>query len=375
MKALLLAGERSGELLLLRYARDIVSQYPEIQCYCQISKELYEQHFADMPNMHLLFDASLCHVMGFIEPLKRLPQLLWRRDQICRWIARNRPEYVMGFDSPDFMFPIERYARKKGSYVLHVVSPSVWAWRLGRVQVVGDSADELHVLFDFEKKFYDQTQLHLEHIGHPLLEQIEPQRRQKSIKRLLLLPGSRRSEVATLLPLFLSWARTLRISGRVQEVSIVLAPGMSLPAFTLMRDVIQETDFNTAVSRADFALVCSGTASLQVAAQGCPLAIFYDLPSWKKYLLSWLIATRWVGLPNIIHQSNLVEEFVGDLRERYDEIEKYLEELIDSGHVARLATNVYDKMSNLVTQQKTICLKSLIKKLLQRGLTKLGVAL
>lgn len=374
MKALLLAGERSGELLLVRYVIDMLAAHPMLHCYCQISEELFIQHLASHERAHLLFDAKLCHVMGFIEPLKRLPNLIWRREKICHWISKNRPQYVIGFDSPDFMLPIENYARRKGAYVLHVVSPSVWAWRSGRVRVIEQSANELHLLFDFEKQFYASTSLHLEHVGHPLLDKVEPQERELPIKRLLLLPGSRQSEVDSLLPLFLSWARTLRISGRVDEVAIVLAPGVTPPPYTLMCDIIQESDFDQAVSRADLALVCSGTASLQVAAQGCPLIVFYDIPSWKKYLLSWLVKTKWVALPNIIHQMPLIQEFVGDLSERYYEIELHLQEIIDSHALARSAHHVYDKMQHIVKKQKKICLKSLLKDFLQRGLTKQGVA-
>lgn len=374
MKALLLAGERSGELLLVRYALDMLAEQPTLHCYCQISQELFEQHLSYHARAHLLFDAKLCHVMGVMEPLKRLPNLLWRREKICHWISQHRPQYVIGFDSPDFMLPIESYARLKGSYVLHVVSPSVWAWRPGRVRVIEKSANELHLLFDFEKQFYASTALHLEHVGHPLLDKVQPQERQLPVKRLLLLPGSRQSEVDSLLPLFLSWARTLRITGRVDEVAIVLAQGVTLPPYTLMRDIIQESDFDEAVSRADLALVCSGTASLQVAAQGCPLIVFYDIPSWKKYLLSWLIKTQWIALPNIIHQMPLIQEFVGNLSERYYEIEQYLQEIIDSHTLARSAHNVYDKMQSIVKKQKKICLKALLKNFLQRGLTKQGVA-
>lgn len=374
MKALLLAGERSGELLLARYALDMLDAQPDLHCYCQVSTQIYEQYLASHERAHLLFDATLCHVMGFIEPLKRLPELFWRREKICHWIAANRPQYVIGFDSPDFMLPIESYARSKGSYVLHVVSPSVWAWRSGRTAIIDKSSHELHLLFDFEKKFYAQTSLHLEHVGHPLLDKVTPKQRSLPVKRLLLLPGSRQREIDALLPLFLSWARTLRITGRIEEVAIVLAKGVTPPPFTLMRDIIQEDDFDEAVAKADLALVCSGTASLQVAAQGCPLIVFYDIPSWKKYLLSFLIKTKWVALPNIIHQTQLIEEFVGDLSGRYHEIEDYLQEIIDSKKLARSATILYDKMKDVVKKQKKICLKSLIKNFLQRGLMKPGAA-
>lgn len=374
MKALLLAGERSGELLLVRYVLDMLAEQPNLHCYCQVSHDVFEKHLLGHERAHFLFDASLCHVMGFIEPLKRLPDLIWRREQICHWISKNRPEYVIGFDSPDFMLPIENYARRKGSYVLHVVSPSVWAWRSGRVRVIEQSADELHLLFDFEKQFYANTTLHLEHVGHPLLETVQPEQRQLPVKRLLLLPGSRQTEVDSLLPLFISWARTLKITGRVEEIAIALAPGVSPPPYTLMCDIIEESDFHEAVSRADLALVCSGTASLQVAAQGCPLIVFYDIPSWKKYLLSWFVKTKWVALPNIIHQMPLIQEFIGDLSERYYEIEKHLQDIIDSNTLARSAHDVYDKMQHIVKKQKKICLKSLLKNFLQRGLMKQGVA-
>jgi lipid-A-disaccharide synthase len=341
-----------------------------------MSPQVFEGAFSDYQGRAiLLFDSQVCHVMGFVEPLKRIWPLLKRRYKIYEWIARNRPDYVIGFDSPDFMLPIEYQARRKGAYVAHVVSPSVWAWRKGRTRTVEQSAHELHVLFDFEKKFYEKTSLHIEHIGHPLLNKMQPQKRQTPVKRLLLLPGSRQKEVDSLLPLFLCWARTLKLTGRVQEISLVLAKSVTLPPYTLFHDLIIESDFEAAVAQANLAFVCSGTASLQVAAHACPLVVFYDIAEWKKYLLSWFVTTPWVALPNIIHQKQIVQEFIGDLSARYDEIEQYLQHMIDSQELSRLADHLYDKMTVIVEQQNTICLSSLLKNFLQRGLTKPAAAL
>lgn len=367
MKIVLICTEHSGENLLHQYLGILHQIYPEAHIYCQTSYQRFCEEEWDLnPQIHFLADRSLCSVMGFIEPLKRLYPL-WRRIQFLKKQIKNlKPELVIGFDGPDFCLRIEAFAKQQGSYVIHVVSPSVWAWRPGRVFVVEKSAHEIHHLFAFEKKCYIGTKLKVRHIGHPIIRQIESIPRTKNKPQTLLLAaGSRNKEISVLLPFFIKWAAFLLDKGLICSVVIsrVIEKVDLYPILTDHR-MSYEDSFEKAVMQADFAIACSGTATLEIAAHGCPLLVTYALSSWKKMLLSFFIQTPFIGLPNILAQKEVVPEFLGDMTILEAEILEKLQKSLSEEHYTSLCQAFYDTIKPVMDMEREVCLRTLLERTL-----------
>jgi lipid-A-disaccharide synthase len=369
MNILLACAEQSGEQLLERYLSHLVELFPTATFYCQASKKFQET----FPSVHILFDSELCSVMGFIEPLKRLPSLLARRKAFKKWILEHKPSLFIAFDAPDFFLSLEKFARLHGSYCIHVVSPSVWAWRPGRIKTVAQSANELHVLYHFEKKLYETTPLTVEFIGHPLLNDIISVERTWPVKNILLAPGSRIQEIQQHLPIMLRLAQRLQLEGYVSKLLIAIAPGKDDLVQSYLKDIecpIECLALKDALSQADFALVCSGTASLEIVAQGCPAVIMYNVSSWKLFLLKLIVHTKFIGLPNILLQHSLIQEFIGPLETMYDTLWGSVARLCQQKPYEELARSIRDRMTQLLQDNRQVSLKTILSESVSRVLMK-----
>jgi lipid-A-disaccharide synthase len=363
MKIFLGCCERSGENLLRIYLNHLIKILPNAQFYCQAFSGLKK----DFPNVEVLFDSELANIMGFIEPIKRLPQLILRREAIKKWIDQHKPALFIGFDAPDFLLSIEAYARKQGAYTIHVVSPSVWAWRKNRIKKIVTSMDELHCLYAFEEKYYAHTPLKTKFIGHPLLAQKAPQLRHWPIKKLLLAPGSRDHEIKNHLPFMLKIAQQLKDESVIQEIVVAAAKGKeSIIKQYVASSEIQVETLNEALSCAQFALVCSGTASLEIVADGCPALILYQVPAWKLWCLKHMIHTPYIGLPNILTQQPLVKEFVGPLHTMYNSILTSLKLLSEHNEYQQHARNIQSVMSQLLKENDRPCLQTYLTQIVSQ---------
>jgi lipid-A-disaccharide synthase len=368
MNIVLICTERSGENLLHSYLHCLSSIYPQAHFYCQTSRDRWiSEGYHNKENMHFLSDRSLCTVMGLIDPIKRLWPLYQRMKFLKKTIQHLSPQLVIGFVGPDFCLKIEDFAKQHQSYVVHVVSPSVWAWRSGRIDTVDKSAHELHYLFDFEGSYYQSTQLHLEHIGHPIVRTITPVLRRERPKTLLLAPGSRFKEVHVLLPFFYEMALCLKAMGRIEQIVIAQSDDLPVDLYAPYRDhAIIMTDFYQAIMNSDFAIACSGTATLEIAAHGCPLIVVYPINSWKRYLLSWFIQTPFFALPNIISGFEVCAEFIGNLKNMRKEIMELLGKSLEKERYPKIAATFYDNISQKVHCEKTPCLQQILLSLSSR---------
>lgn len=340
MKVFIGVNEKSGEHLLLRMIEVINSLDPNVTFYLQASQGFIGQLSSDV-KAYLLFDSSLCSVMGFIEPLKRLPSLLQRRYHIKKWIKDNKPDLVIGIDGPDFWLPIEKYAKSLSIYSVHVVSPSVWAWRPKRVFNVASSVDELYTLFDFEWQYYKDCHLKMRYFPHPLVEKYHSQikklvtnsadgrsscltdssQTQMSSKgHLVCAPGSRGAEVKAHLETFISVGDLFVKKGYFSKIVIpCVQEHRSFIVATIeklsqdIRDNIElVSTMPEALSGAKVALCVSGTATLECALFKVPTLVCYQISWWKKYLMSLIINTPYICLVNIILNKEVLPEIIGD---------------------------------------------------------------
>ncbi len=268
-------------------------------------------------------------VMGLTEPLRRLPELLRIRRALLAQFRADPPDLFLGIDAPDFNLGLERALRRGGIPVAHLVSPSVWAWRAGRLRHIRRAVDRMLCLFPFEPALYTRAGIPAEFVGHPLAEAItgppDPAAARAALglpargRVLALLPGSRGGEVRRLAPVFLETARQLRAADpalslvlpaagveREAELAALLRAAPDLEV-TLLRGRARE-----AMAAADAVLLASGTATLEAALLGRPMVVAYRLsrPNW--WLLSRLVSTPFVALPNILAGRRLVPELLQD---------------------------------------------------------------
>ncbi|MBM4222418.1 MAG: hypothetical protein FJ161_01240 [Gammaproteobacteria bacterium] len=374
MKVLLLCGEASGENLLHEYLDCLLELHPTADFWCQTSLARWSlQGYEKNPRCHFLSDRAVCSVMGIIQPLWNARALLGRFFFLSKIIREKHFDLVIGFDNPDFLLHLEKIAKDSGSYVVHVVSPSaVWVWRPQRVYTIERNTHELHHLFKFEENLYLKTlSLKKVYIGHPLLRSITPVLRSKKlIKTLLLAPGSRAFEVRNHLPFFIRLAETLKRAGLIEHFIISVAPNLSADLYPSQYSSIFCYDWSAAIAESDFAFVCSGTATLEVAAHGCPSFIFYHVASWKKFLMSFVVQTKYVGLPNVLAQREICTEFIGPCnQDMFNSVMKSFEQV----NYTSYALTLYDSMKQILNDNKSICLQTVCAELLSRVLMKQGV--
>jgi lipid-A-disaccharide synthase len=274
-------------------------------------------------------DSEALAVMGLIEPLKEIPRLIrLRRGLIKRWAA-DPPAAFVGIDAPDFNLGLEISLRKSGIPTIQYVSPTVWAWRQGRIHKIAKAADRVLCLLPFEKEFYDRHGIEADFVGHPLADSIpvglqrEPVRRRLHIGSatvVAVLPGSRKNEVMRLGPVFAAASRQLM--ERSSDISFIAPMASSNlrrifemqleEAGVAARFTLLERDAQSAMAAADVVLLASGTAALEAALLGRPIVAAYRLAPLSYALARSLklLKVQHFSLPNLLTAEPLVPEFL-----------------------------------------------------------------
>ncbi|MCC6474288.1 MAG: lipid-A-disaccharide synthase [Burkholderiales bacterium] len=270
-------------------------------------------------------------VRGYAEVLRSYPALWAMRQALKSRMAAARPALFVGVDAPDFNLSVEASLKRRGIPTVHYVSPSVWAWRSGRVRSIGRAIDHLLALFPFEPEIYRRAGIPATFVGHPMADEIAPNPPAYAAREQLrlpagarvyaLLPGSRASELRYMAETFAMAAR--RVAERVRhprfvvpfasretrqifEEALFRAGANELP-FTLLFGHARE-----ALAACDAALVASGTATLEAALIARPMVITYRMSAITWKIMSRLQLQPWVGLPNIIAGEFLVPEILQD---------------------------------------------------------------
>ena len=322
LKIALVAGEASGDILGADLMKAIKRRYPTARFEGIGGPLMLAEGF------HSICDMDRLSVMGFSEPLKRLPELLRIRRHPKQHLLNWRPDVMVGIDSPDFTLNVERFMRNHGVPTLHYVSPSVWAWRRGRIKTIAKSVDHMLTLFPFEEDFYRQHGVPVSCVGHPLADQIsledqrEPARAELDIQgeqpMVALLPGSRGGEVSQLIGTFLETAQWLRRAlpniefmvaaanedRRRQILDAIASQTADLP----VRVVLGQS--RTVMAAADAVLMASGTTSLEALLLKRPMVVCYRFGKLSFALLSRLVKTPFFSLPNLLAKRALVPELL-----------------------------------------------------------------
>lgn len=323
MRVALVAGETSGDMLAAGLIRALRRAVPEALFEGVAGPEM------EAAGCTIVARSEALAVMGLIEPLRRIPALLQlRRLLIKRWSA-DPPDVFVGIDAPDFNLGLEMALRTRGIKTVQYVSPSVWAWRQGRIRKIARAVDKVLCLLPFEKAFYDGRGVDAEFVGHPMADSLPFDADAGAARQALgiagrqvvaVLPGSRHSEVSRLGPVFA--AAAAQLAGSRPELAFV-APMVSAKirkdfaaALTreniLQRFALTDGDAITAIASADVVLLTSGTASLQTALLGRPMVAAYRLAPLTYALARGLnlVKVPYFSLPNLLTDEPLVPEFL-----------------------------------------------------------------
>ncbi|MCQ8241273.1 lipid-A-disaccharide synthase [Rhizosaccharibacter radicis] len=317
----LLAGEASGDVLGARLIASLRRSRPDIRIAGIGGPRMEEQ------GLRSLFPLRDLAVMGLVEILPRLRSLSRRLDQAVADVGARRPDVVVTIDSPGFALRLLRRIAPLGIPRLHYVAPQVWAWREHRVREFPGTWDRLLCLLPFEPAFFGRHGLEARFVGHPVLQSgadtgdSERFRTRHGIPArapvLMLMPGSRRSEVPRLLPVF---GRTLRLLRRmlpdlvpVVAASAVVAPAVHRAAARWpVRPVVvtDVADKHDAFAAAGAALTKSGTSTLELALAGVPMAVTYRVNPLTAAIARRLIRVPHVAMVNLLAGRALVPELL-----------------------------------------------------------------
>ena len=342
LRVALVAGEASGDILGSGLMQAIKQRYPDTE-FIGVGGARMEAE-----GLKSYFPMERLAVMGLVEVLGRLFELLGRRRQLARDLIAAQPDVFIGIDAPDFNLGLELKLRRAGIKTVHYVSPSVWAWRQKRVLKIREACDLMLTLFPFEAQFYDEHQVPVRFVGHPLADAIPQQADRIAAREALdlpqyepvvaLMPGSRGGEVSRLGELFLDAAIRLRAlrpgirflmpcatPERREQLEQMLA-GRDLP-LTLLNGRSHE-----ALAAFDAVLIASGTATLEALLYKRPMVVAYRVAPLTYRILKRLVKSPYISLPNLLAERLLVPELIQDAATP-EALAQAVAPLIDGGQV------------------------------------------
>lgn len=310
----IVAGEQSGDQL----GADLIQRIKAIDSSVE---------FVGVGGIHMIkqglksfFDMEKISVMGILEPLKNLKEILLLRKNLKDYLVKQKIDLFIGIDSPDFNLSISRHLKKQGIKSIQYVGPSIWAWRQGRIKTIERSVDEVLTLFPFESNAYKGSSVNITFVGHPLAHSIKNQTKddKRSNKKMVLMPGSRKSEVLAHGKVFLETAKKIRESNKnfsfhmplVNKSHISLIDGLNNESWVEVsignsKEILRE---------ASLGIVTSGTASLEAALHRTPVVVAYKT-NWLSYgLIKPLLRVKNIALPNLLSEKEILPEFLqGDV--------------------------------------------------------------
>jgi lipid-A-disaccharide synthase len=320
----MVAGESSGDMLGASLIRSLKKQTPDIIV------EGIGGPLMIAEGCQSFFPMDRLSVMGLVEPLKRLPELLNIRRSIKKYFLQNPPDVFIGIDSPDFNLHIEKFLKQHSIKTVHYVSPSVWAWRQGRIHNIKNSVTRMLTLLPFEQAIYQQHNIPVTFVGHPLADEfpLEPQNTQ-TCQRFLgladdktyiaLLPGSRENEVKLLAPVFCAAARRCVDAGLPGKKLHFLIPAANPARQRQLQALLASVDIpytlfagqsHAVMAASELVVMASGTTTLEAMLLKKPMVVCYKMAPFSYAIISCLLKIPYVSLPNLLAQKMLVPELI-----------------------------------------------------------------
>ncbi|MFW1664199.1 lipid-A-disaccharide synthase [Acinetobacter ursingii] len=332
LKIGIVVGEVSGDTLGVKLMQSFREQGIDAEFEGIGGPQMIAEGFKSYYPMEIL------SVMGIVEVLKDLKKLFAVRDGLVELWTAQPVDVFIGIDAPDFNLRLSKTMKEKNLPIKTVqyVSPSVWAWRQGRVHGIKKTIDLVLCLFPFEKNFYQQYGVPAAFVGHPLAKQLPLNNSVQDAKRNLgldpektyiaLLPGSRRGEVERLLPLVLGSAQILSTKypdveylipaiNDARKTQIESSVAQCDPALIAKLHILENSDTESNVGRmvmsaSDIVALASGTATLEAMLLHRPMVTFYKLNTLTYFIAKLLVKIPYYSLPNIIAGKKVIEELI-----------------------------------------------------------------
>lgn len=353
MKYYIIAGEASGDLHGSNLVKEIsrLDQQSQIRCWggdlMKAAGAEVVKHYRDLA------------FMGFIEVVKNLPTIL-KNLKFCKAdILRFAPDVLVLIDYPGFNLRIAQWAKEQGIRVVYYISPQVWAWKESRTRTIKKVVDKMLVILPFEKEFYQKWDYKVEYVGHPLAQVVNDYLAQKpaapiSSKPIIaILPGSRKQEVATKLPIMLS------VVTDFPQYEFVIAQAPSLDdafydeltrAYPGVKRISNQTYY--LLSQAKAALVTSGTATLETALFGVPQVVCYKGSPISYQIARRLIKIKYISLVNLIMDKPVVTELIQQ-ELNTENLRRELKAITENEQRLAQVRKDYSDLFHLLQQQKS----------------------
>lgn len=316
----IIAGEASGDLHASHLARELLNIDSSL-----VLKGMGGENMR-RAGVDILIDASELAVVGLFEVLANYRTIKRALESIKKTISDNPPDLLVLVDYQEFNQRLAAYAKSIGVKVLFYIGPQVWAWRPKRVYKMAKIVDQMAVIFPFEVDLYKEAKVPVEFTGHPLVEEVVADKNPEQARKTLeleelttigLFPGSRRGEIKRVLPIQLKTAKKLLKANPDLQFVLPLAESLSEDVLDpFIEDIV---DLRIAVingkpydvmQACDAIITASGTATLEIALMGIPMAIVYKI-SWLSYfILKFIVSIKWIGLVNIVADKYIVQEFL-----------------------------------------------------------------
>ncbi len=265
-----------------------------------------------------IYDLSEFKSIGLFEITLSITKYLKMIKRLKNYIIKNDYDLVLTIDSPDFNFNLVNQLRKSNykNKIIHVVAPTVWAWRSYRARKFANIFDEIFLLFNFEKKYFNFDNLNKTFIGHPIFH-IKKRENKRKYKYLSFLPGSRQNEVLKLMKYFSYIEKYISKNNLNYKIFIPTLPHLASLIKENTKQWKTETIISTDMSKFDqyyedvyISITCSGTASLEIAKRNIPQIVIYKLNYFTEILIKPFVRVKYANLINIISNQMIIPEVV-----------------------------------------------------------------
>ncbi len=358
----MVAGEASGDLLGSRVMASLRQRYPQAEFFGIGGPKMEAAGFDSW------FPQERLAVHGLVEVLKHLRGLMAIRRKLVHDIVARRPHLFLGIDSPDFNLGLAKRLKRRGITTAHLVSPTVWAWRSGRIRSIREAVSHMLVLLPFEEAIYQNAGVPVTFVGHPLADEIPAsfdrtlllEHLRLSAKSIVitLLPGSRQQEVLQLAEPFIGAAKLIHHQLPNAQFLVPLATRETYDLFEQAlyqhgdRELPVRMMFGhaqEAIAASDLAIAASGTVTLEAALLRCPMIIAYRMAPLSYAIAKRIIRVKYIGLPNILCDDWVVPELI--------------QEDVTPENIAQAALNLYnDKRAHQAVRERFAAIHALMRR-------------
>ncbi|MBS1145141.1 MAG: lipid-A-disaccharide synthase [Proteobacteria bacterium] len=321
----MVAGEPSGDLLASHLIAALKARLPDA-VFFGIGGPRMESH-----GFEAWWPMEKLSVMGYVDALKNYREISGIRRQLKKRLLDIQPDIFIGVDAPDFNLGLETSLKSAGVKTIHYVSPSIWAWRGGRIKKIARAVNRVLALFPMEPPLYEKEHIPVTYVGHPLADIIPLQTSKQAVREKLalprdypifgMLPGSRQGELAMMADTFVQTAKLIceRFPNAIFVVPLATRETRLQFEAAIYRQQAGDVPFRLlfghaqdALGAADVSLVASGTATLEAALIKRPMVITYKIAKFSYWLMKRMAYLPYVGLPNVLAGRYVVPELLQD---------------------------------------------------------------